>query len=301
MKLKCIGRTLLILSGLFMGITVTVGHSTAGDLADIIKSGKLRHLGIVYANFVTPDKAGLDVELMKLFSAHLGIGYEFVETNWQTVIADLTGKVVSPKGEDDIEIKGESPVRGDIIATGFTVLPWRKKVVDFSDTTFPTGVWLISRSDSALQPIVPTNDISKDIEAVKKKLSGVSVLTLKNSCLDPELYGISNTGATVRLFPADRNLDEMIPAIIARMAESTLMDVPVALVALEESPGGIKVIGPISQLQEMACAFPKTSPNLRKAFNDFLRQCKKDGRYKSLMKKYYPSVFLYYPDFLEKK
>jgi ABC-type amino acid transport substrate-binding protein len=237
--------------------------------------------------------------MMKLYSKHLGVEYEFVETNWQNILADLTGKVVLPKNENDIEIKGENPVRGDIIATGFTVLPWRKKVVDFSHTTFPTGVWLICRSDSPLQPITPSNDIVKDIEAVKKKLSGVSVLALKNSCLDPDLYGMGNIGATVKLFPADRNLDEMIPAVLARMAESTLMDVPVALVALENSPGEIKVIGPISQPQEMACAVAKTSPNLLKSFNDFLHQCKKDGRYKSLMQKYYPSVFVYYPDFLK--
>ncbi len=275
------------------------GHALARDLEDVIKAGRLRHLGIVYANFVTGENAGLDVELMRLFAAHLGVAYEFVESDWRRILPDLIGKTVVPVGKDEAEITGEAPVRGDVIAAGFTVLPWRKKVVDFSETTFPTGVWLIARSDSALQPITPTEDIRKDIDAVKGALAGVSVLALKNSCLDPDLYGLNETGAAVKLFPTDRNLDDMIPAVLARMADAALMDVPVALVALENRPGEIKVIGPISAPQEMACAFAKTAPNLRKAFDAFLRRCKADGRYKAIMQKYYPSVFLYYPDFLE--
>lgn len=275
------------------------GNLWAGDLEDVLKAGKLRHLGIVYANFVTKEKTGLDVELIRLFSAHLGVEYEFVETNWHNVLMDLTGKMVEPRREDAVEITGDGPVRGDVIATGFTVLPWRKKIVDFSETTFPSGVWLLTRSDSASQPITPTDDILKDIDAVKKRLSGISVLALKGSCLDPELYDLSSTGATVKLFPPDRNLEEMIPAVLARVADTTLMDVPVALVALEKWPGEIKVIGPISPPQEMACAFAKTAPELRRAFNEFLHQCKADGRYQKLMQKYYPSVFVYYPDFLK--
>jgi hypothetical protein len=58
------------------------------------------------------------------------------------------------------------------------------------------------------------------------------------------------------------------------MTDTALMDVPVALIALEQWPGEIKVIGPISLQQGMACAFPKSSPNLRRAFNEFFIQCK---------------------------
>jgi ABC-type amino acid transport substrate-binding protein len=47
----------------------------------------------------------------------------------------------------------------------------------------------------------------------------------------------------------------------------------------------------------MAVAFPKESAGLRKAFNGFLRKCKNDGTYLMLIKKYYPYVFDYYPEF----
>lgn len=269
-----------------------------GDLDAVKKSGKLRHLGIPYANFITAEKAGLDVELMKGFAARLGVEYEYVESNWKDIVADLTGKVVKLDGEK-LLVVGEHPIRGDVIATGFTVLPWRTKVVNFSEITFPTGVWLIARGDASLKPVVPTGDFSRDIESVKNQLSNVSVLVLKDSCLDPALYGLEKTGAVLKYFPTDQNLDDMIPAVMAKMADATLMDVPVVLTALQRWPGEIKVLGPVSRAQEMACAFPKTSPQLLRAFNDYLRECKKDGTYRRLVTKYYPSVFVFYPEFLK--
>lgn len=275
----------------FMVITT----ASARDLDEVIKAGKLRHLGIVYANFVTKDKSGLDVDLMQLFAEYLGVKYEFVETTWSNVLPDLLGKAVKPQG-DDVVIGEETPIKGDMIATGFTELEWRKKVVNYSEMTFPTGVWLIAQADSKLQPIVPSGDMNKDIEMVKEKLNEVSVLGMQNSCLDPSLYQLEETGARIQLFPIDRDLSEMIPTVIERSADTTLMDVPVALIALEQWPGKIKVVGPVSEPQMMACAFPKSSPKLLAAFNVFFTKIKSDGTYKGLVEKYYPSLFVYYPD-----
>lgn len=268
----------------------------AGDLDAVLKAGKLRHLGIPYANFIKRDSSGLDVELMQAFSAHLGVAYELVQTDWKNIIPDLTGKIVTPRGEDII-IMGSAPVKGDVIATGFTVLPWRKKIMDFSEATFPSGVWLIADSEAPISPISPTGDTLNDILAVKGRMKGISLLTLKNSCLDADLYGLAATGAIVRMFPEDRDLEEMIPSVVAQMADATLIDAPVALVGLSTWPGKIKIIGPVSEAQEMAAAFPKESPNLQRAFADFFREFKKNGKYRALVGKYYPSVFIYYPEF----
>ena len=107
------------------------------------KAGVLRHIGIPYANFVRdtaqgPD--GVDVELMQRFAAHLGVRYEWVSTTWSKVFGDLTGRNVRAVNGSEVEVIGETGIRGDIIANGLTILPWREKVVDFSHPTFPTGV-----------------------------------------------------------------------------------------------------------------------------------------------------------------
>ena len=141
----------------------------AGDLAEIRQRGVLRHLGIPYAHFVrntTKGLDGLDVELMQLFAAHLGVEYQWVQTSWSEVFGDLTGQKVQPTKDNGVEVIGETTVRGDIIANGLTILEWRMQVVQFSNPTFPTGVWLIARADSPIKPIEPSGDIETDIQRV---------------------------------------------------------------------------------------------------------------------------------------
>ena len=295
MKEKMVHFTLAILvfaatCGIF------VFSACAGDLAEVKEKGVLRHLGIPYANFVTGSGDGLDVELMKMFAEHLGVRYEFVPTSWETIIGDLTGKKVKVKG-DDLEIVGDAPVKGDVIANGFTVLPWREKIVDFSTPTFPTQVWLMARADSPLKPIKPSGNTDKDIEAVRALLKGHTILGKTGTCLDPALYNLESVQAKPILFPG--SLNDLAPALIKGESSVTLLDVPDSLVALEKWPGQVIVIGPLSHMQDMGCAFAKSSPELRKAFNEFFAQCLKDGTYRKLIDKYYSSVLMYYPEFFK--
>ena len=138
-------QRIIILNGilLFACLFLSTGGTLAADLPEIQQRGVLRHLGVPYANFVTGSGDGLDVELIRLFAQHLGVEYQYVKTTWSSVIEDLTGKKARVTS-DKVQILGECPVRGDLIANGMTILKWRKKLVDFSLPTFPTQVWLIS-------------------------------------------------------------------------------------------------------------------------------------------------------------
>lgn len=258
------------------------------EIREIKQRGVLFHLGVPYASFVTGSGDGFDVELMQLFAKYLGVEYRFVKTSWEGAIPALTGWKSAERGL-------KTPITGDIIANGMTVLPNREKLVDFSTPTFPTQVWLIARSDSSISPISPTDNIEKDIEMVKSLLKGREVLGVRNTCLDPDLYNLESAGARVRIFPG--SLNELAPAIISGEAETTLLDVPDALIALDKWPGRIKIIGPISQTQVMGCAFAKSSGELRTVFDQFLESCKKDGTYKRLIAKYYPRAPYYFPEF----
>ncbi|TKB24338.1 transporter substrate-binding domain-containing protein [Desulfopila sp. IMCC35006] len=285
--------------GLFFLITTT---ASGRDLQEIRHDGVLRHLGIPYAHFVKPSPAGmtgLDVELMQLFATHLGVRYELVETSWREVFGDLTGDTLQSH-TGGIKIIGKTPVKGDIIANGLTILPERQKIVNYSLPTFPTGVWLVARADSSIKPITPTGSIDKDIAQVKKLLTGRSVLSMKNTCLDPDLYGLAQTGAEIRYHTASQFLGDVAPAILDGVAEATLLDIPDALIALQKWPGEIKIIGPVSQPQYMGVAFAKDAPELRHAFDTFFRTIWADGTYKKLVEKYYPTIFLYLDGFFAK-
>lgn len=268
------------------------------DLEQVRSAGVLRHLGIPYAHFVTGAGDGLDVELMQGFAAWLGVEYRFVESRWPDVVGDLIGRRVEPDGAHARFLE-ETPIRGDAIASGLTRLGWRQEALEFASPTFPSAVWLIARADSSLTPIQPSGRLPEDIQRVRERLSGRTVLALEHTCLDPRLYRLADTGARVRLQPRERRLNEMVPAILNRDAEATLLDLPDALIALERWPGEIKVIGPLSEPQFMAPAFRKDSPLLRAAFERYFAQIRRDGRYREMVGRYYPAVFRYYGGFFE--
>jgi ABC-type amino acid transport substrate-binding protein len=270
------------------------GGAEGRDLDAVKRRGVLRHLGIPYANFVTGSGDGFDVELLRLFAARLGVRYEFVETDWRSVLPDLTGREVSP-ANPDLSRAPPAPVRGDVAANGMTVLPWRETVVSFSSPVFPTQVWVVARAGSSVQPIAPSGTVQQDIRAVKALLAGRSVLGVANTCLDPALYELEKTSA--RLEMKDARLDEIAPMLIQGKAELALLDVADAMIALQKFPGEVKVIGPVSVPQLMAVAFPREAPRMREAFEAFLEEARRDGTYRRLIHAYFPEAPVYFPDF----
>lgn len=286
----------VLITKLFLLLFGLVLQAQADDLADVKARGVLRHLGIPYANFVTGAGDGLDVEITKRFASSLGVKYEYVATDWKRALSDLTGKQIKPQGGKLLAF-GNAPIRGDLIANGLTVLPSRKALIDYSVPTFPSGVWLVARAELPMTPISGSGNLAEDIRQTKAKLSGSSTLVMEATCLDPGLYNLVGKGLDLRYYNRSTNLNEMVPAILNRDAETTLLDVPDALIALEKWPGSIKVIGPISDKQLMGVGFRKSSPKLRQAFDAFFTQLRKDGTYNALVQKYYPSALSYFPEF----
>jgi hypothetical protein len=272
----------------------------AADLQEIKARGEIRHLGIRYANFVTGDGDGFDVELMKGFAQHIGISYKLVYSDFYNVIRDLLGKDVVRKG-DEVTLEGTFPVKGDVIATGFTVLPWREKVLLYSAPTFPSQVLLLARAEAPYTPIRGSGDLAADIRETKAKIGQKSLLVMERTCLDPANYGLKGKGIDLRAYTKNTNLNEMVPALLKGDAEFTLLDVPDAILDLQKWAGKIKVVGPISEEQELAAAFPRNAPELRQAFDEYLRKSKADGSYDKLVNKYYPGIRRYFPAFFARK
>ncbi len=300
MKVRLILQfTLLLLCG------ISSTNLMARDLVEIQAEGVLRHLGVPYANFVSQyvegnkvNHSGLDIELMQNFAEHIGVKYEFVPAQWTSVFGMLTGR----NGQfidNKVVYSSPEPIVGDIIANGLTILDWRRELVDFSDDYFPSAVWLVARTESELSPIKPSDSLFDDIRMVRELLKDRDILAMKQSCLDPDLYDLEGAQANVILPAKQLQLNEMVPFLLNIEAEATLLDVADSLIAIEKWPNKIKVIGPISEDQKMAIGFRKDSPQLRAAFNDYLKQIRADGSYNRLVKKYYPTVFHYYQDYFE--
>jgi len=280
-------------------IVAMIGNAAgvgAADLNEIKAKGELRHIGIRYANFVTGDGDGFDVELMQGFARHIGVKYQLVYSDFYNVIRDLTGKDVVRNGQE-VTLTGDFPVRGDIVSTGFTKLPWREAILLYSDPVFPSQVLLIAPAKSPLEPVRPQANLDEDIKATKALIGRNSLLVMERTCLDPAGYNLKGTGVDLKSYTKSTNISEMVPALLAGEADLTLLDVPDALLDLKKWAGQIKVLGPISAPQQLATAFPKDSPMLRDEFNRYLKSIKASGRYDELVDKYYPGVRRYFPEF----
>ncbi len=276
-------------------------HATlAADLKEIQARGELRHIGIRYANFVTGSGDGFDVELAQGFAKYIGVKYTLVYSDFYNVLRDLLGKDVVRKGAE-VSLTGDYPIKGDMIATGFTMLPWREAVVLFSKPTFPSQVLLIAPAESKFTPIKGSKDLLADIKETKALIGKHSLLVMERTCLDPANYGLKGTGIDLKTYTKSTNLNEMVPALLENEAELTLLDVPDAILDLKKWAGKIKVIGPVSEHQDLGAAFPKDAPELRNKFNEYLAKIKADGTYDKLVDKYYPGIRRYFPEFFAKK
>ena len=271
----------------FTGAGEAFSDTNVRDFDEIKKEGVLRHVGVPYAKFVTGTGDGLSVDIVKGFAEEIGVGYEFVAADFQNW---MPGENLKP--DNDGFFKGDII---EAVLTVLTVLSRRKKAVAFSNAVFPSQVWLVTRSDSEIMPIVPGKDYYQDILKVKFRLKGKSVLGIRGTCLDPDLYNIHETGGAVKLF--EGSLNELVPAVVNNEADCVLLDVADTLIALNKWPGSIKVIGPVGPFQEMASAFRKSSPNFRKEYNKYLEKICRNGKYIEIVGKYSPDIFIYYPDF----
>ena len=285
------------LSGALAFLFVT--SSWAADLAEIKKRGEIRHIGIRYANFVTGAGDGLDVELMQGFAKRIGVSYTLVYSDFYSVIRDLLGKDVLRKN-GEVTLTGDYPIKGDVISSGFTVLPWREAILLYSDPTLPSQVLLVAPAESNLQPIEGSSDLATDIAKTRMAIGSRSVLVMERTCLDPTNYGLVNVGIDLKAYNKSANLNEMVPAMLNEEAELTLLDVPDAILDLRKWAGRIKVLGPISGRQILATAFPKDAPALRDEFNAYLSDIKASGVYDRLVDKYYPGIRRFFPEFFAK-
>jgi hypothetical protein len=270
--------------------------AVAADLDEIKTRGELRHLGVRYGNFITGAGDGFEAELVQGFAREIGVTYRLVYTDFYNVIRDLLGRDIV-RTDDGVSLTGEHPVKGDIISTGFTVLPWRAEVVAFSEPTLPNLVLLVASARSPLQPIRAEGTLEADIAATKALVGNRSFLVMRDTGLDPTNYGLANTGTDLRSYTKSTNLNEMVPALVNGEAELTLLDVPDAILDLDRWAGAIKILGPVSGRQTLAAAFPKDAPKLRNAFNAYLRQIKADGSYDLLVDKYFPGIRHFFPEF----
>ena len=107
---------------------------------------------------------------MRLFAQDIGVQYWYVESDFATIIPDLTGRkpVKRKDGKTGFE---KAPIKGDIIASGlYSIALARGAGEPFPVRPFQPRSRLMTTPDSKLAPITPSGSIDTDIRNVKALL-----------------------------------------------------------------------------------------------------------------------------------
>lgn len=279
----------------FLSIFLFYSTSHSISLTEIRARGELHHLGVPYARFANNDADGLDCALIRRFAAYLGVKYKFIPTNWKDAIPDLIGMRPTPSGID----QPVTTIRGDILASGLSIIPERKKYVLFSKPTFTAQVWLLAKPEANIKPIQPTGNVKKDIDMTLARTAGKTVYGIKDICLDVSLFPKLLKTASAAVNIPLQTLPQPISFLKSRYT-IFLMESPDALMALGLWPYSFKIIGPIAKQQNMGVAFAPDSLELRNEFNRFYNALWKSGEYQKLVTNYYPNSFYYFKNFFTK-
>lgn len=286
----------IAIEALLVFLTLIPVLAKAQDLYEIQNSGVLRHIGAPYGNFIiAPDKkksieySGFSIDLVRLYAKSIGVNYEFVESaDVHTMLEDLIGTEFSFQQSEPFQIKfgKKFTPKGDVIETGLTILDWRKRIVNFSDSTFRSKIWLVGHK--SMHKKLPPNFNQFNRVQVLEFASKFQVIGQANTSLDPSLYGIE------KFQEFDGSINDYIN-LVMNLKENKLavLDFPDAIITLRKAPEKLIVIGELSGPQFMAAAFRKESPKLLESFNNFLKEIKKNGTYDRLVKRYYPELKFY--------
>ncbi len=202
----------------------------------------MRHIGIRYANFVTDKGQGLDLEIVRGFARHIGVSYELVYSDFYHVGRDPLGQDVVSEGGKALLI-GSYTVKYDMIATGFTILPWREGVLLCSKAAFPSQVPLVKRTDSPLRPFARQTSLAREIEATRELIGRKSLLVMERTGRDPANDGLKGEGIDLRAHTDSTDLHDMVPAMLRSEGELALLDVPDAVLDSRAGPAASRCWG----------------------------------------------------------
>ncbi len=195
---------------------------------------------------------GFDVELWDAVARKIDVAYNFVPMDFKDIIPGL---------QTD---------QFDVAIAGITIKQKRKKVIDFSDAYYNSGLLILVRDNQ--NTINNLEDLNGKVVATKFATSSADFVsrTIKTK--------------NIKLFP---NTDAMFLELISGGADAVVFDSPVIAEFMRQADENlVKIVGPLYMGQSYGIAFPKGSP-LVSEVNTALKKLRADGSYARLYRKWF--------------
>ncbi|HEA0113176.1 TPA: ABC transporter permease subunit [Staphylococcus aureus] len=254
--MKCLIRFILVLGLLISSAMVYINptaHAEQDQAWEKIKErGELR-VGLS-ANYAPmefehtvngkTEYAGVDIDLAKKIAKDNNLKLKIVNMSFDSLLGALkTGKI-------------------DIIISGMTSTPERKKQVDFSDSYMMTKNIMLVKKDKVNE--------YKDIKDFNNKKVGAQKGTEQEKIAQTEIENASITSLS--------RLPDVILALKSGKVEGAVVEKPVAEAYLKQNPKlGISNVKFNEEEKDTVIAVPKDSPKLLSQINKTIKEVKDKG------------------------
>lgn len=254
--MKCLIRFILVLVLLISSAMVYINptaHAEQNQTWEKIKErGELRvGLSADYAPMEfehtvngKTEYAGVDIDLAKKIAKDNNLKLKIVNMSFDSLLGALkTGKI-------------------DIIISGMTSTPERKKQVDFSDSYMMTKNIMLVKKDKVSE--------YKDIKDFNNKKVGAQKGTEQEKIAQTEIENASITSLS--------RLPDVILALKSGKVEGAVVEKPVAEAYLKQNPKlGISNVKFNEEEKDTVIAVPKDSPKLLSQINKTIKEVKDKG------------------------
>ncbi len=254
--MKCLIRFILVLGLLISSAMVYINptaHAEQDQTWEKIKErGELRvGLSADYAPMEfehtvngKTEYAGVDIDLAKKIAKDNNLKLKIVNMSFDSLLGALkTGKI-------------------DIIISGMTSTPERKKQVDFSDSYMMTKNIMLVKKDKVNE--------YKDIKDFNNKKVGAQKGTEQEKIAQTEIENASITSLS--------RLPDVILALKSGKVEGAVVEKPVAEAYLKQNPKlGISNVKFNEEEKDTVIAVPKDSPKLLSQINKTINEVKDKG------------------------
>ncbi|HEI2074898.1 TPA: ABC transporter permease subunit [Staphylococcus aureus] len=254
--MKCLIRFILVLGLLISSAMVYINptaHAEQDQTWEKIKErGELRvglsadYEPMEFEHTVNgkTEYAGVDIDLAKKIAKDNNLKLKIVNMSFDSLLGALkTGKI-------------------DIIISGMTSTPERKKQVDFSDSYMMTKNIMLVKKDKVNE--------YKDIKDFNNKKVGAQKGTEQEKIAQTEIENASITSLS--------RLPDVILALKSGKVEGAVVEKPVAEAYLKQNPKlGISNVKFNEEEKDTVIAVPKDSPKLLSQINKTIKEVKDKG------------------------
>ena len=257
-------RRLAVL-GALVALTLQAAPTAAqaqSTIDEIKQRGELRIAGVLYRPLISPrpsgEYVGIDVEIMKLMAADLGVKLNIVNSEWATAVAGIDAK------------------KWDIVPA-LCITEKRKEVIDFSESYITIGATVTT---SANNP--------KGLTTIESFNRPEIVFAVPSGSWSESVAKEVAPNAQMKGFGQSTSAD-LIQEVIAGRADAVVLDTPIqTTVALDAFGDKIRIIpGHNKPLDVRACkvgyGYRKGDTKMRDYIDGFVAKMRSTGKLDALV------------------